>query len=350
MMVRNLALVSVAALALAACDNAGTAGDAGSRDQIRVVGSSTVYPFTTLVGEQFVASHPGMKAPVVESTGTGGGMKLFCAGVGASYPDIEDASRRMKASEYATCKANGVEKIIEAQVGIDGIAIAAAKNGPNLALTPALLYRALAANVMGRPNTFKTWKDVDPSMPATPIQVYGPPSTSGTRDAFAELILAKGCKAIYPAAVDMEEKKPDDFAKNCTTIRQDGAYIDAGENDNLIVQKLQSNPDALGIFGYSYLQENQDKLNGMTVAGVAPTYNSIADGSYPGARPLFIYVKKSHIGAVKGLPEFLETYASLWAPNGPLVKHGLIAAPANIRDASAKILKDRTALDPKMLH
>ncbi|MEG3174900.1 substrate-binding domain-containing protein [Sphingomonas sp. RB3P16] len=336
-------------LALSACHDQANGGGAGARDHITVVGSSTVFPFTTLIAEQLINKTPGMKSPAIESTGTGAGMKLFCAGVGAAHPDIEDASRRMKASEYVSCKQHGVDAILEVQVGLDGIAFAESKNGPKLQLTAVDLYKALAAAPLGRPNTAKTWQDVNPALPAIPIQVYGPPSTSGTRDALAELILAKGCDAITPALADMKEKDAAGYAKACTAIREDGAYVDAGENDNLIVQKLQSNPNAIGIFGYSYLEENKDKLNGVPINGVEPTYETIARGAYPGSRPLYLYVKKAHLGAIKGLREFLSLYAASWDAKGPLVAKGLIAAPDDVRTRSARIVKDEISLDPSKL-
>ena len=336
-------------LALAACQDQANGGGAGSRDHITVVGSSTVFPFSTIVAEQLVNKTPGMKSPAIESTGTGAGMKLFCAGVGAAHPDIEDASRRMKASEYTSCKANGVDAIIEVQIGLDGIAFAESKSGPKLQLTAVDLYKALAATPLGQPNTAKTWKDVNPALPAIPIQVYGPPSTSGTRDALAELILARGCDAIYPSLSDNKDKDPTAYAKGCTAVREDGIYVDAGENDNLIVQKLQSNPNAIGIFGYSYLEQNKDKLNGVPLNGVEPTYETIARGAYPGSRPLYLYVKKAHLSAIKGLREFLALYAKAWDPSGPLVAKGLIAAPEDVRKRSAQIVKDEIALDPAKL-
>lgn len=340
---------TVLGVALSACDDQANGGGAGSRDQIKVVGSSTVYPFTTLVAERFVNQNPGMKAPVIESTGTGAGMKLFCAGVGAAHPDIANASRRIKMTEFHTCTENGVDRIMEIQVGLDGIAFAEVSSGPKLQLTPVDLYLALAANPKGKPNTAKLWKDVNPGLPAIPIQVYGPPSTSGTRDALAELILARGCAAIYPDSINLKEKKPDDYANVCTRVRDDGPYVDAGENDNLIVQKLQSNPNAVGIFGYSYLEENQSTLIGVPVNGVAPTYETITSGIYPGARPLFIYVKKAHLTAIPGLPKFLDAYAAAWDPSGPLVKRGLIAAPQAVRDAAAAVIKNGTTLDASAL-
>ncbi len=334
---------------LLACQDQANGGGAGARDQITAVGSSTVYPFTTMVAEQYVASDPQAKAPVIESTGTGAGMKLFCAGIGAAHPDIEDASRRMKASEYKDCAAHNVRDVLEIQVGIDGIAFAEAKNGPKMRLTPADLYLALAAAPGGKPNRRRTWADVNPALPATPIQVYGPPATSGTRDALAELILTKGCEASNPAAHALAKSDPDAHKALCTRVREDGAYIDAGENDNLIVQKLQSNPDAIGVFGYSYLEANAEVVNGVPIDGVAPTYDAIAAGRYPGSRPLYLYVKKAHLNAIPGLRAFLKLYAGAWGPDGPLVRRGLIAAPGPVRAAAATVIATEAPLDPATL-
>ncbi len=331
------------------CVDQANGGGAGSRDQITAVGSSTVYPFTTMIAEQLVANDPDAKAPVIESTGTGAGMKLFCAGVGAAHPDIEDASRRMKASEYAQCAKNGAGQILEIQVGIDGIAFAEAKNGPKMALTPTDLYRALAANPSGKTNTARLWRDVNPGLPAAPIQVYGPPATSGTRDALAELILTKGCEASDPSATALAKSDPDAHKALCTRVREDGVYVDAGENDNLIVQKLQSNPNAIGVFGYSYLEENKDAVDGVAISGVKPTYATIADNAYPGSRPLYIYVKKAHLTAIPGLRTFLQLYAANWGASGPLAKRGLIAAPAAVQARSAAIIAHETILDPAVL-
>lgn len=338
-----------AAFALAACHDQADGGGAGARDQITVVGSSTVYPFTTAIAELYVAGHADAKAPVIESTGTGAGMKLFCGGIGAAYPDIEDASRRMKPGEFAACEKNGVGEIMEVVVGIDGIAFAEAKNGPGMALTPADIYRALAANPGGRPNTARTWADVNPALPATPITVYGPPATSGTRDALAELILTRGCEASDPDAAALARRDPQAHAALCTRVREDGTYVDAGENDNLIVQKLASNPTAIGVFGYSYLEENRGTVNGVPISGVAPTYAAIASGSYPGSRPLYLYVKKAHLGAIPGLHDLLKLYAANWGAGGPLVKRGLIAAPAAVQRRSAAIIANETPLDPAEL-
>ena len=344
-----LALLTSLSAVLGGCVDQAAGGGAGSRDQIKVVGSSTVYPFTTIVAEQFLANMPHARPPVIESTGTGAGMKLFCAGIGAAHPDIENASRRMKRSEYDQCVHNGVNGVLEVQIGIDGIAFAEAKNGPKMALTPAQIYRALAAAPLGRRNRSRTWRDVDPTLPAVPIQVYGPPSTSGTRDALAELILARGCEDIDPAMKPLRDKAPDAFNARCLRVREDGAYIDAGENDNLIVQKLQSNPNALGVFGYGYREENARAVNGVTIGGVAPTYDTIASGAYPGARPLYLYVKAAHLRAIPGLRQFLRQYAQTWGRDGPLVKRGLIAAPAAVQRRSAAIIAKEIPLDPREL-
>ncbi len=340
---RSFPLIALSALALAACNQQST------RDQIKVVGSSTVYPFTTAVAEAFVNKNSQAKAPVIEQGGTGAGMKLFCGGIGVAHPDIVNASRRIKKSEMELCQKNGVTDIIEVQIGADGIALAESNNGPKMTLTRKDVYLALAANPMGKPNSFKTWKDVNPTLPAIPIKVLGPPSTSGTRDAFAELILEPGCEEANPQAKALKESDKNAFDNLCLLIRSDAAYIDSGENDNLIVQKLSTDPNALGIFGYSYLEENKQRLHGVPINGVTPSYETIASNSYPGARALYIYVKKQHLKAVPGLKEFLTQYASMWAPDGPLVKRGLIASPQAARDAAAKTIDLETPLDPASL-
>lgn len=336
--------------ALAALIALGGCGQQASRDQIKVVGSSTVYPFTTAVAEAFVNANSEAKAPVIEQGGTGAGMKLFCGGVGVSHPDIVNASRRIKKSEAELCARNGVTDIIEVQIGNDGIALAESVNGPKLSLTRKDLYLALAANPGGKPNTARTWKDVNASLPAIPIKVLGPPSTSGTRDAFAELILEKGCEEVSPEAKALKDSDKNAFDKLCLLIRSDAAYVDSGENDNLIVQKLSTDPNAIGIFGYSYLEENAQRLVGIPINGVAPSYEAIAGGSYPGARALYIYVKKQHLKAVPGLKAFLEQYATMWSPDGPLVKRGLIASPATVQTASAKAIEAETPLDTSKLN
>jgi phosphate transport system substrate-binding protein len=321
------------------------AGSASARDQIRIVGSSTVYPFTTAVAEQFGKSS-GMQTPVVESTGTGGGFKLFCAGVGPDHPDLTNASRAIKKGEFEDCQKNGVTEIVEIKVGFDGIVIANAKGGPALDLTPKLLFLALAKEIPGSdgkmiPNPNKTWKDVDSSLPDIKIEVLGPPPTSGTRDAFLELVMEKGAEA-FPVLKDLKKSDKKAFEAAWKAIREDGAWIDAGENDNLIVQKLDANPNAVGVFGFSFLEENTAKIKGATVGGVAPTFETIADASYPVSRPLFIYVKKQHVGIVPGIKEFIAEYSSEKAmgEDGYLTKKGLIALPKDQFDASAKAAAD----------
>ncbi|AIT06982.1 phosphate ABC transporter substrate-binding protein [Sphingomonas taxi] len=350
MRVRTPGLLLTWALCLAGCQDQANGGGGGARDQITAVGSSTVYPFTTLVAETFVANQPDAKAPVIESTGTGAGMRLFCAGLGAAHPDIEDASRRMKRSEYAGCQANGVGPIMEVQIGIDGIAFAEARrpagNGPGMRLTPADLYRALAATPGGVRNAARLWRDVNPALPATPIQVYGPPATSGTRDALAELILTRGCEAIDPRARTLARTDPEAHKMLCTRVREDGVYVDAGENDNLIVQKLSANPDAIGVFGYSYLEQNAGTVDGVAIDGVTPSYATIAAGAYPGSRPLYLYVKIAHLKAIPGLKAFLQSYTRAWGPEGPLVRRGLIAAPPAVRARAAAVVAHETPLDP----
>jgi len=335
------AILAAPLLLLAGCQNQGTST---ARDQIRAVGSSTVYPFAQAAVELFTQGNPGMKAPIIESTGTGAGMKLFCAGVGSQFPDIENASRRMKKSEFDDCQAHGVKDIVEIQIGVDGLALAESTKGPGFKLTPKLVYEALAANPYGRgPNTAKTWRDVDPSLPATPISVFGPPSTSGTRDSLAELILTVGCESD-PAMKQLASTDEARHKQICTQIREDGAYVDAGENDNLIVQKLGANPNAIGVFGFSYLDANRDTLKDVPLNGIEATYDTVASGSYPGARPLFIYVKKAHVSAVPGLKQYVETFASNWNPDGPLVRRGMVAAPDNVREANAAVVSGLTTM------
>ncbi|WP_404338059.1 substrate-binding domain-containing protein [Sphingomonas sp. MMS12-HWE2-04] len=334
----------VLALALSACDG-------NTAREIRVVGSSTVYPFTTAVAETFVNQGGGRKAPVVELIGTGAGLKRFCDGVGWEFPDIANASRRIKKSEYALCESKGVGPILEVQIGVDGVALAEANNGPKLQLSKKDVYLALAANPLGQPNRARTWRDVNPALPAIPIQVMGPPSTSGTRDALVELVIEPGCAEADPQAKTLKAAKDTaPYDSRCKRIRDDGPYIDKGENDNLIVQGLATNPNAIGVFGYSYLEENADQLHGVPIDGVAPSYKTIADKSYPGARPLFLYVKTRHLRAVPGLNDFLTLYTTMWGPGGKLARRGLIAAPDDVRAHSAAILAQRIALDPAGLH
>ena len=343
-MLKKISLIAVSALALSACnDQASTGGSGGSRPEIRIVGSSTVFPFSKAVAEAFAKADPSRKAPVAESTGTGGGIEQFCEGVGANTPDIANASRRMKKSEFETCQKNGVTEIIEIQVGIDGIALAESNKGQKFSLTPTDVYKALAANPFGKPQTAKLWSDVNASLPKLPIAVFGPPTTSGTRDAFHELILEAGCKtdAATKALKESDEKK---YKAVCTEIRTDGAYKEQGENDNLIVQKLDANPDMIGIFGYSYMEANKGKVHGIPLNGVAPTYETIADNSYPGHRPLFIYVKKAHVGKIPGIQEYITEFVSAGAAGGYLSKLGLIAEPDDVRAKAADAAKNLTVM------
>lgn len=336
-------ILAATALALVA----GTALAQSARDRIRIVGSSTVYPFATTVAEQFGRAG-GFKTPVVESTGTGGGFKLFCAGVGMDSPDIANASRRIKKSEFDTCAKNGVGDIVEVQIGFDGIVLANAKAAPRMSVTRDQIYRALAKQLMvggklvANPN--RAWKDVDPALPATRIEVLGPPPTSGTRDSFVELVMEHSCEAV-PELAAMKKTDERAFKAACQAVREDGAYIEAGENDNLIVQKLEANKAIFGIFGYSFLDSNQDKVQGTLVDGVEPTFDNIAAGRYPVSRPLFLYAKKVHVGAVPGIKEFLLELTSEKAmgTEGYLADKGLIP----MADAERKRVRDSAvALNP----
>jgi phosphate transport system substrate-binding protein len=319
-----------------------------ARDSINIVGSSTVYPFTTTVAEQFGRGGK-FKTPKVESTGTGGGIKLFCNGVGPQFPDIANASRRMRPAELSTCAQNGVKEVVEIKVGYDGIVLAQSKAGAALNLTRKDVYLALAktvpdpANPMSLvPNPYNTWKDVNKSLPAVKIEVLGPPPTSGTRDSFAELYMEAGCRT-YAWLDGLRTQDEPRFKRACDSIREDGSYIEAGENDNLIVQKLGANKDAVGVFGYSFLEENLDKLKGAVVDGVSPTYDSVASGKYPASRPLFIYVKKQHVKVIPGIEEFIAEYTSEKAlgEEGYLADKGLIPP---LKSEIAKIRTDAKAL------
>ncbi len=328
-------------LVLAAAASVAMAGQAHARDQIKIVGSSTVFPYTQAVAEEF-ANTTGMPAPVVESTGSGGGMQIFCQGIGEAHPDITGASRAMKQSEYELCRENGVTDVTEALIGYDGLSIAYSRQAPaDWELTRAQVYLALGAQVPVEgewvENPYQKWSEIDASLPDVEITVYGPPPTSGTRDAFVELAMREGCKQL-------DYVKDGDFDKawvkeNCSRMRQDGPFIEAGENDNLIVQRLDSDPNALGIFGYSFLYENSDKLAGAVIEGVEPNADTIADFAYPISRPLFFYVKNAHRGVIPGMDEFIEEYMSEAAigPGGYLAERGLVPLPddkrAKVQDA-----------------
>jgi phosphate transport system substrate-binding protein len=313
-----------------------------ARDTIEVVGSSTVYPFSTVVAERYGRAS-GKPTPKIESTGSGGGMKLFCGGLGTNYPDITNSSRRIKMSEFKKCQSNGVKGIIEVQIGYDGIVVANSVTAESMDLSRKDIFLALAAKVPGEKegqlidNPYSTWKQVNASLPDIGIEVLGPPPTSGTRDAFAELAMEGGCKKIdWIAALKKTDKNA--YKQVCHTVREDGRYIEAGENDNLIVQKLEANPAALGVFGFSFLDQNADKVQGAKIESVSPTFESIADKSYPISRPLLFYVKKAHVGVVPGMKGFLKEFTNerAWGEDGYLAEKGMIPLPTEMRKAMAK--------------
>lgn len=311
---------------------------AQSRDNIQIVGSSTVFPYTQAVAEQF-ANAGAFKAPVVESTGTGGGMQIFCSGVGAQTPDITGASRAMKKSEFELCAKNGVTNVTEILLGYDALSLSNAQGGPEMSVTKAQLFQALAAEVEVdgeiKANPYNSWNEIDASLPAEPILVYGPPPTSGTRDAWVELVMVEGC-GEFAAIEALEEEKKEEV---CERMRTDGKFVEAGENDNLIVQRLEADPKAFGIFGYSFLFENQDKLKGAGIGGVVPSEETVKSGEYGVSRPLFIYVKNDHRSAIPGLNEFLTEYVSegSMSAGGYLEERGLVPLSAEeaakVRDA-----------------
>ncbi len=313
------------------------AGGAQARDYIQIVGSSTVFPFSAAAAERF-GQTTSFNTPVVESTGSGGGMKLFCAGVGLEYPDIANASRRIKASEFQKCSDNGIT-ITEVKIGFDGIVLANAKGGAEFYLTTRDIFLALAAQVpdgngamIANPNT--NWSDVNPQLPDQRIEVLGPPPTSGTRDAFVELAMEAGAKT-FPELKALRSEDKSAFKVIAHTIREDGAFIEAGENDNLIVQKLVANPNAIGIFGFSFLDQNADRLKGAIVDGHAPTFDNIVGGEYPISRSLYFYVKQEHVGSVPGIAEFVAEFTNeaTWGPDGYLIDKGLIPLPDADREA-----------------
>ncbi len=336
-------LAALAALLLAGCDQGSV-----SRNYVTAVGSSTVYPFATTAAELMVDANPDLRIPKIESTGTGGGIERFCAGIGAATPDIVNASRRMKPSEYATCQRNGAGDIMEIQIGIDGLALAQSATATPLSLTRAQLYRAIAARPYGRPNTSHFWSDIDPSLPHTPISVLGPPSTSGTFDAFKELILGKGC-AEDPAMRALKERDKAQFEAVCLAPRGPPWFLEQGENDNLIVQKLARNPASVGIFGYSYLNANRDLLRDVPIDGVAASPADILSGRYPGARPLYVYVKRRHLDAIPGLRAYLDAFMLAARPGGPLERRGMIALHPDDYAAMAAAVRAATPLDPATL-
>lgn len=340
MYLKSLGLAATAVMALT------ISGTAEARTQMRAVGSSTVYPFAKIVAERIARANPALGTPIIESTGTGAGMKLFCAGVGERFPDVENASRRMKASEAKLCQQNGVTAITEIQVGIDGISLATAKSTPLQNLSTRQIYMALAKTPYGKPNRTKTWHDVDAKLPNLPIRVYGPPPTSGTRDALGELIMTAGCDS-NPGMAAVKKADENKYKAICTGMREDGGYVEAGENDNLIVQKIEANPGTIGIFGYSYLEENSGRLKGLQINGVDPTYATISSFRYPGARPLYIYIKNAHANAIPAVRAYAAEFTkeSAFGPNGYLLKAGLISAPNNIRARSQQAARSLSPLN-----
>ena len=332
----------------------GAAQAQAARDYISIVGSSTVYPFATVVAEQFGRTTK-FKTPKIESTGTGGGLKLFCNGVGVQHPDIANASRRITQTEVETCAKNGVKDIVEVKIGYDGIVVANAKSAPHFNLALRDVYLALAKNVPDPagaaklvPNPYKKWSEINSKLPADKIEVLGPPPTSGTRDAFLELVMEPGAKT-FPSVAALDK---DAFTAASHTLREDGAYIEAGENDNLIVQKLEANTHQLGIFGYSFLEQNTDKMQGSQINGVAPEFEAIAGGKYPISRPLFFYVKKAHVGVIPGIREYLNEFTSDGALGeyGYLADKGLIPMNDKERKTVAAEAKGLSAMNPSGGH
>ncbi|MGI9203995.1 MAG: substrate-binding domain-containing protein [Woeseiaceae bacterium] len=329
---------------------ASAAAAQASRDYVYIVGSSTVYPFATVVAERF-GRGSDFKTPKVESTGSGGGLKLFCDGIGVDYPDIANSSRAIKQSEVDICMGNGVSEIIEVKIGYDGIVFANATNGQSVALTRRDIFLALAKQVPGKANgelienPYSTWQDVNADLPAQKIEVLGPPPTSGTRDAFVELAMEGGCKTV-PWIKALKDTDSDRYKSLCHTIREDGAFVEAGENDNLIVQKLEANPAAFGIFGFSFLDQNAEKVKGASIDGSLPTFDAIADGSYPVSRPLYFYAKKAHVEVIPGLQGFLREFTSerAWGEEGYLSDRGLIPMPDEERRAVALDVRSLTPL------
>ena len=320
------------------------------RDYVYVVGSSTVYPFATVVAERF-GRGSDFKTPKIEATGSGGGLKLFCDGVGVNYPDVANSSRAIKESEVLACEQNGVKEIVEVKIGYDGIVIANALQSTTMVLSRRDIFLALAKSVPGDTdgalieNPYVTWAEVNSDLPAIKIEVLGPPPTSGTRDAFVELAMEGGCKSV-PWIKALKSADKNQYKAICHTIREDGVFVEAGENDNLIVQKLQANPDALGIFGFSFLDQNREKVKGASVDGVVPTFDAIADGDYPVSRPLYFYVKKAHVDVIPGLRGFLREFTSekAWGEEGYLSDRGLIPMPDIERRMVAANVRNLTPL------
>lgn len=341
----------ILALTCTACTAMASSGALANRDHIMVVGSSTVFPFSKVVAERF-SLKTGMKAPKVEPTGTGGGFKEFCKGVGVSHPDIANASRRIKQSEYQSCQQNGVKDVVEVLIGYDGIVLGQSVEAKPMSLSLKDVFLALAKKVPDPKggerlidNPYKTWQDVNPKLPATGISVMGPPPTSGTRDAFVELAMEGGCKE-FPWIAELKKSDKSRYKAICHGIREDGRYVEAGENDNLIVRKLAENHQALGIFGFSFLDQNADTIRGLAIGGQKPTFDSIADGSYIVSRPLYFYVKKAHVGAIPGIEEYLAEFTSekAWGDEGYLTEKGMIPLDRSRRKSVAETVKNLTPM------
>ncbi|MDP9424340.1 MAG: substrate-binding domain-containing protein [Pseudomonadota bacterium] len=341
-------LVALPLVALIAACGSNGGGGGGAATQLKIVGSSTVYPFTTAVAEEFQRANPGVSV-IVESTGTGAGMKLFCTGVGGNFPDLTNASRRIKPSEVEDCNKNGVNQIIEFPVGIDGLTIIESVNSTPMKLTLRDLYAALAANPFGKgPNTAQTWKDVNPALPAIKIRVIGPPPTSGTRDSLNELFIQKGCETD-PAMKALKDSDSDKHKDLCTKLREDGVFVEGGENDNLLVQKVSNDPTALGVLGYSFLEENADKVRAVELNGVMPNGSTITDLSYPGARNIYIYAKGEHLQAKPAIKEFIAAYAKATGKGGMLERRGLVPFGETEAKAAAAQASALKPLDPAEL-
>ncbi|HID37006.1 MAG TPA: PstS family phosphate ABC transporter substrate-binding protein [Ghiorsea sp.] len=334
------------------------AGNAAQAENVHIVGSSTVYPFASYVAEELGAT-TRFKTPIIESTGSGGGMKLFCAGHDSNTPDITNASRRMKPSEFKLCAKNGVRNITEVVIGFDGIAIAQSKTNKPINLTRKHILLAVAAEVPNKagtkliPNPYKYWNEIDASLPHRPIIFYGPPTSSGTRDAFHDLVMKALTKKmdIYTKLYKADPVKNKKY-KKYKTIRTDGIYVPSGENDNLIVQKLTKDKNAFGIFGYSFLEENSGRVSAATVEGVAPEPKAISSGKYPISRSLFFYIKNDHLKRVKGMQEYINMFVDedMIGEDGNLTEIGLIALPESQRDEvrhNVKAHKKLTAKDLK---
>lgn len=340
--------VKLALIGLTIAGMFGAVAAGAGRDKISIVGSSTVFPFASAVAEQF-GSAGTFGTPKVESTGTGGGMAIFCRGVGVSYPDITNASRRIKLSEFQSCQRNGVRDIVEVKIGFDGIVLANSKNSPDFSVTKQQLYMALAKQIPNRgrmiPNPFRTWNQIDPSLPNYPIDVMGPPPTSGTRDAFAELVLESGARN-FAQMENMRSNNEAQFKRLASAIREDGAWKDSGENDNLIVQALSRNPNSLGVFGYSFYEENLDRVQAASINGRAPTYESISSGAYPVSRSMYFYIKKQNIGVVPGIKEYATEFMSQRAAGarGYLRQRGFIPLPEAERARNAGAIENLTPM------